>query len=192
MTAPLNGAELLARIRPVLREESTQICMRPDLIDAFHEAEAALAQARTGDAAGQRLGSGISASTKTLAKKVQALEKEIEECAITFRFRAMTKDEWRALCDNHKPRKGDQLDAYVGYDRDAVNDEAVRKCLFDPVFDDASWAELMGVINPSEWKELRETVNLANRSVVDTPKSVLASQTLSKPGSASRRPAAGE
>lgn len=193
MSEPQSGAELLAKIKPRLREEITQICLRPDLLDAWEEANTALSEQRVKDTTNARLSSGVSAETKRLAQKVQDLEAEIEATAIRFHFRAMPKDEWRALCDNHPPRKGNDMDLYAGYDRDAVIDSAVRKCLFDPVFDDESWAQFLAVCNPSEWNELRTTVTSVNRSVVgDAPKSVLASQILSKRGGGSRSRGAGE
>lgn len=185
MSEPLNGAELLARIKPQMREESTQLCLRPDLLDAFEEADAELVASRAADMSGNRLSDGESTKTRKLAEKVAALEAEIDASAITFRFKAMSKDKWRALCDTFPPRAKNELDVYAGYDRDAVLDTAVRLCMVDPVFDDESWAELVKNLNPSEWTELTDTVNSANRGVVDAPKSVLASQILARRASTS-------
>lgn len=192
MSEPQSGAEILARIRPVRREESTYLCLRPDLLDEWEDANTALNEQQVADAAGARLNSGVSAKTKDLAKKVQALEAQIEETQIKFTLRAATADKWRSLCDKHPPRKDNDLDRYAGYNRDAVMDAAVRLCLVDPVFDEASWAQFLDVCNPSEWNELRAVVSSVNRSVVDVPKSPLASRILAKRGSGSRRPAAGE
>lgn len=191
MSEPLNGAELLARIKPQMREESTQICLRPDLLDEFEKADAELVRSRAADTAGNRLTDGTSKKTRELAEKVVALQGQIDDTAITFRFKAMSKDRWRALCDTHPPRAKDQIDAYAGYNRDAVLDAAVRLCLIDPVFetcakpdcdheDCGSWESLVAKLNPSEWNELAQTVNSVNQGVVDAPKSVLASQILGR------------
>jgi hypothetical protein len=59
--APQSGAELLARIRPRFREESTQICLRPDLLDEWEEANTALGEAKVKDMSSGRLATGISA-----------------------------------------------------------------------------------------------------------------------------------
>lgn len=187
---PKNGAELLARIRPVLREESTSICLRPDLLDAWEEASTKLNESTVADSTG-RLAGGHSAGSKKLAQQVADLEKEMDETAVEFKFRAMPKDEWRTLCDKHPPRKGNDMDFYAGFDRDAVEDAAVRVCLIDPVFDDASWVEFIGVCNPSEWQELRSMVRSVNRSVVEVPKSELASRILAKRGTTSKSRAPG-
>ena len=186
MSDPRNGAEVLALIKPTRREESTELCLRPDLLDAWETANDTLITQRAKDETTGRLSSGVSATARTLAKKVTDLENEIRETAISFRFRAMSKDQWRTLCDNHPPRKGNELDQFGGYDRDAVLDAAVSLCLIDPAFDDASWADFLEVVNPAEWAELRNTVNAVNRSVVDAPKSVLASQILSSRGGSSK------
>lgn len=201
-TTPKSGAELLAKIKPQFREEATQICMRPDLIDEWDEVNSQLTAARAKDAQSGRLGTGVSQTTKSLAKRLTELEAEIEANAIMFRFRAMNKDRWQAICDNHPPRSGNELDLFAGHNRDAVLDAAVRECLYDPVFEDCTekdcehddcgtWQAFVKLCNPSEWKELRDTVGSVNRSVVDLPKSALASSILSRRGSASARRATG-
>jgi hypothetical protein len=190
---PQSGADLLARIKPRAKEVTTELCMRPDLLEAHEAAHEALALSRANDAGSSRLtDGGVSAATKKAAQAVAAIEAEIAENVIVFRLRAMPQDKWRALCDNHPPRKGNDMDFMVGYDRDAVTDAGVRACIYDPVFDDASWATFMSVCNPSEWQELRQSFTIANQAVVDAPKSALASQILEKPGRGSRRQPASE
>lgn len=192
MSEPQNGADLLARIRPQLREEGVEICLRPDLLEAWEEANEQLAQIKVDDAAGKRLGAGVSKEQKAKAEEVRKLEDQIVENSIMFRFRAMPKDAWRKLTDAHPPRKDNQVDHYVGYNRDDVHDAAVRKSLYDPVFTDESWAELLTVVNPNEWQALVNTVTSVNRGEVNLPKSELASRILDRRDSGSRQPAAGE
>lgn len=192
MSEPQSAADLFARIKPTMREEATTLCLRPDLLDAHEEATTALAEQRVSDSgSGQRLGQGNSKASKDLAKRVQEIEAEIDATQVRFVLRAMSKDKWRSLCDSCPPRKGNDMDAYAGYDRDAVLDAAVRLCIVDPVFDEVSWHQFLDVCNPSEWAELRGTVTSVNRAVVDAPKSVLASQILARPARGSKQPAAG-
>lgn len=183
-SGPVSAADLLARIKPQLREESTQLILRPDLVDEWETATAALSEQQVKDSTNTRLASGVSAAQKELAKRVKELEEQIDDHGIWFRFRAMPKDRWQALCDRHPPRGDDQLDRFAGYNRDAVVDAAIRECLYDPVFDEDSWAEFLSVCNPSEWEELRQTVTSVNRGVFEAPKSALASRILTKRGSA--------
>lgn len=188
--APISGAELLKRIRPVLAEESVEICLRPDLIAAWTEANEQLQALAAQGMKGARVGSKPKAQIE-LATRVQELEAEIEANSAVFRFRALPKDQWRALCDNCPPRPNNEVDQWLGYNRDAVSDAAVRESLVDPVFDDESWGELTQVVNGGEWDELRKTANTVNRGVVESPKSALASLILAKPGSASGQPKRG-
>lgn len=184
--APTSGADLLKRIRPVLGEESVEICLRPDLIEAWSTANEELQALAAQGMKGARVGSKPKAQID-LAKRVQSLEAEIEANSAVFRFQALPKDQWRALCDNCPPRQNNDVDQWVGYNRDAVLDLAVRESLVDPVFDDKAWAELAQVINGGEWNELCKTANSVNRGVVESPKSVLASLILAKPGPGSKQ-----
>lgn len=204
VTAPETGAEMLARVKPQPRIEETTICLRPDLLAKWEDAQADLQEMQVADAVGgKRIGTGHSAELKKQAKYVQELEAEIDATQTTFVFEGMNKDRWQALCDEHPPRKGNEMDFYVGYQRDSVTDESVRKCLLTPVFLDCvvkgcehdecgSWQQLTKTINPGEWAELRTATQKANRAVVSPPKSGLASQVLAKGGTTSRRPAPGE
>jgi hypothetical protein len=198
MSTPMRGADILARIKPQVREESTEIVLSGDLMAKWEKLDADLAASRDRDMAGNRLADGISAKTKKLAQQVADLEKQIAEQAVVVRFRAMHKDRWRALCDNHPPRRGDEFDMLSGYNRDAVLDQAVRACMIEPVFEDCdrdepcehtdcgSWQQFARVVPPGEWEELKITVNSVNRGVVDAPKSALASRILDRHATTSR------
>jgi hypothetical protein len=195
-----SGADLLRKIKPVKRREKTQICMRADIITELIEADAALGEMKTTDEAraGKRLSQGgYSEATKKQARKVRRIEQKVVENSMDFEFEPMGKDRWRALCDDNPPRQGNQMDLFAGYNRDAVLDSAVRECLLSPTFDDCTdpacdhtgcgtWQELVLILNPSEWQELKDTVGRANSAVTDDPKSVLASRVLGTPNGTSR------
>lgn len=195
-----SGAEVLARIRPVMREESTYLCLRPDLLDRWEDLNKELVESQARDAGSsdpdegprRRLGTTTSKTTTALAEEIQSVEAEIEATQVKFTLRAMSKHRWRELCDTHPPRKGNQYDLMLGYDPASVWDDAVRVCLVDPEFDDVSWAEFMRVCNPSEWDELVAVARSVNRSVVDVPKSDLASRILARRSAGSGRRGPGE
>ena len=200
---PVNGAELLARIRPKRRTESTHITLRPDLIHEWQQVHDELASivgpAEAANAA-KRLAAPLHPRARELAERVKELEKLVDESAVEFVLESMSKDEWRALCANHPPRPDNKIDEMVGYDRDAVLDEAVRECMVSPAFEDCdvdeddecdhtdcgSWQAFLNVCTPSEWEELRSTVNYVNRSVNESPKSELASRILARRDSDSK------
>lgn len=180
----MNGDELLAKIQPKLKEVRVQVCMRPDLIDQWHELDAEL---RTEQArAGGRL-NDVAASTdsKRIAKKQQAVEAEIEESSIWFTFRALTKAAYEALCAEHPPRKDNQFDVIRGHNVQAVGDSLVRASLVDPVFTDEGWLNLQASLAQSMWDALVEGSNEANGGLRTPPKSELASRVLTKRGSGS-------
>ena len=176
---PETGAEILARIKPRLDEDWTEICLRPDLIAEHDEAKERLAEAqvRVGP---ERLADGNTAESVELAEKVQALEVLIAESSVAFRFRGLSRDKFRVICDEHPPRPTNSYDLAVGYNTEALGDALVEASLIEPVFDDAAWAELVEVISIGEWNELRRCAEKVNGSVVtEAPKSALASRILS-------------
>ncbi len=194
MAEPTSGAAILARIQPTLLEESVEILMGNKLLDEWEGLQEQLLASREKDQAGNRLADRHKESPRTrkLAEKVAAVEEKIADQAVKVTFRSMTKDKWRALCDTYPPRQGDLIDAHAGYNRDAVLDEAVRKCMIEPVFADCTdracehtgcgtWQQFEAVVPPGQWELLKETVNSANRGVVDAPKSALASRILRRP-----------
>lgn len=202
------GAELLGRINPQRRVEETSVCLNANLITEFQREDAKLAEMMAGGNP-NRLNPGTAAvssvddalengtaDVKAQARKVRKLETAVQDALVRFVFTALNKDEFRALCDNFPPRRGQQLDQVVGYDRDAAMDALVFRSLTSPTFEECTdrecthddcgtWQQLTKVINPAEWGELRDTANLANSGVVDAPKSALASLILDKRASTS-------
>lgn len=190
-----SGADILSRIKPRLREERTQLCLRPDLLDEWEKANDELAQLESQTDAPKRMADNASAGVKgakALAKRIKDLEAQIEETAVWFTMRAIPAAQWSALTEQHPPRKDTQVDMFYGFNWDAVMDEAVRLSMVDPVFDDQSWAEFRAVCNPSEWRALRESVESVNRAVTKAPKSSLAASVLNRRAATSEPRKAGE
>lgn len=203
MSETVSGAALLARVKPTLHEKGVLICLIPGLVEDWEEADAELTGLQQTDSTNARLGSGVSAVTRKAAERVRDLEDQIEASQARFVFRAMPKDRWQALCDMNPPRPDDHLDIFMGHNRQAVSDAAVRVCLIDPVFEDCTkkdcthtdcgtWDQFISVCNPSEWHELRSTCDQVNGVVTDAPKSVLASRILDKAASTSKPRKRGE
>lgn len=195
---PQSGADFLARIKPSVKEERVQLCLRADLLEEWESAQKELLEATQGETASavKRLSSGMSEDARKKAERVQQIEAQIDETTAWFLMRQMSKDKWQALCDRHPARKDNEMDRFVGYNRGAVIDEAVRMCMVDPVFTDCktrgcehvdcgSWQAFVELCNPTEWEELRQSVNRVN-GVSEAPKSELASQVLGKADSISK------
>lgn len=208
---PETGAELLARIKPRLHEDFTNLCLRPDLLAEYEERNAELLDLQTSTAPKRNAG-GVVTGARELAERVEALRKEITDSEIKFVFRSLTRDAFRALCDTCPPRYDDALDNHVGYNREAVSDALVRASLLEPVFDGitwedikadgtklgtaqegADWRALLEVISVGEWAEMRRVAEKVNGSVVtEAPKAGLASRILRSPANDSEPEPASE
>lgn len=207
---PVDGAALLTSLGDnfELREEACQIVLAPLLLDEWERRQDALEEQVAKDAASPRLSKGTqSAKTKKLAAELEEFEKgPLSQAAVWFRFRAMNKDTYRDICAKYPPRGGDQLDAYMGFNRQDVDDDMIRVSLYDPVFKDCdrpakekcqhddcgSWQQLVKKINPSEWSELQRACQEANRAVTKLPKSALPSALRRLSGAASGSPSGSE
>lgn len=172
------GDELLEELDPQRRTADTWICLKADLMEEWQTEHEKLQAMRADELSKQsaRLASaaGSSPEVKAQARKVQKLEKRINDSQMHFVFENLNPDEQAALAAEHPPRKGNQFDMMAGYNRDTMATASVRKCLVEPEFSDAGWTRLMGVIPPGEWNELIETCNRANGRVSSLPKSELA------------------
>src|SRR5687767_4497145 len=117
MSDPRSGADVLARIKPVLAERREQVILRPDLIEAWRDAHEALEAQQAQDQQGPpgRLADKPSKKQQELAERVQALEDEIEDLALWVTFRALPKPSWQALIEDHPPRKDNMPDQMMGY-----------------------------------------------------------------------------
>lgn len=175
-----SGADLLARIQPRLDEDWTQICLRPDLLAEHDELEDAL-ETEKADTRPSRMIDRPGYWAEIISEQITANEYLIEEASVRFTFRALTRAEFRSLCDDFPPRMGDVYDQAVGYNREIVSDALVRESLVEPEFDDDSWAQLEAVLSVGEWAEMRRVAEKVNGSVVtESPKSVQASRILAR------------
>ena len=194
------GAALLARVKPKRRTERTSVCLRADLIAEFETEDAELGRLKAESVGNANRmtpgGEADSPAIRAQARKVRKIEDQIVDSQVEFVFESRNKDEWSAFTAKHPPRKDNQIDQMAGYHRDRVLDALVRECLIEPVFEDCTdaecshdecgtWQQLTAVISVGEWRELKDTANLANSGVVDPPKSLLASLILDRRKTAS-------
>jgi hypothetical protein len=181
-TPAATAEEILTARKP--REVSTQLVLDNELLDEWQNAQDDLAALE--DTGGSlRLAGGTKKTSIQQAELIQSIEDRIEASAVKFTFRQTDPDTYQAICDARPPRDGNYLDLHAGYNRDAVLDECVAVCLVEPQMSREELAEFRKTLNPSEWKELRDTVDQVNGRVSQAPKSVLASRILSGRGSGS-------
>jgi hypothetical protein len=167
-------AALLAEAK--LPEHTLIVCLRGDLA-AEHEAlERALADAEK-QGATSLAGSGAG----EIVDKIEALELQMREASYEFRLRALRRPVWRALCDEHPPRRSDDTGEIVptdliGVNSDTFYDAIIRACLVDPELDDDQWARLNEALTDRQYDELARAAWDLNRRDVDVPFSRAASR----------------
>jgi hypothetical protein len=159
-----------------LPESTVPICLRGDLAadhEAFEreleQAEKAGAESLAGSGAGE------------LADRILALEDEMREHTYDFRLRALPRTEWRALCQSHPPRRGDdneimEPDKYVGIDTEAFYPAMIRACLVDPELTDEEFEQLLDALTDRQFEDLSDAAWGLNRREVDIPFSRAASR----------------
>jgi hypothetical protein len=201
-STPKSGKDLLAKIQPRRPKGRTQICLRPDLIREWETENEKLAEESL-DSSSRLAGQGPTKQMTAQAKKVQKLEDQVEDASVWFHMEALDPDEWNELADMHPPRKDRQFDLMIGYNPEAVLDQAVRDCTYDPVFetcetegcdhsDCGTWEALRRSLNGGEWEELRKLARELNSGSAAAPKSPLALSILAQRDSDSAPRGAGQ
>ncbi len=134
----LNSATTPERVVP--------ICLRGDLTGRLKDAEAYL-QAIQHD--------GDEVATIRARARVQRAKQEVQDAALPFRLRGLTREEWRQLVDQHPAREGESSDRLLGFDPEAFLPALVRACLVDPVPTDEQWRQLLdSVLTFGQWDRL--------------------------------------
>jgi hypothetical protein len=159
-----------------LPEKAVEICLAGDLLAEIQQLERTLAKQVEDKRTNGRM---VDKSTET-AKQIEALREKMAESTITVRLRALPRKKWRALLDEHPPRKGDDGDESMGVNVDTFLEAVLPMSVVDPELDADDWDSLSEAITSAEWDKLTTTVWLLNRTGVDIPKSQLASLTIRK------------
>jgi hypothetical protein len=156
MTTIPTFTELLKGAR--LPEADHPICLRADLTAEFEAAERELERLRKQAPVADSL---AGSPTRSLALKIEELQRQMQEATYHFRLRALPKSKWRALVADHPPRKDDKgepiaEDAQVGINKEAFLDALIRVSVIDPVMTAREWRVFLEGHSEEEKKELRE------------------------------------
>lgn len=159
----MDFADLVAGVKPP--EKVVTVLARGDLL-AEHEAAseelaAAMKQTRTSLADG--------GSTRALAQRVADLEGQLAETAVAVRLRAVGRNEFRRLLDDH-PAEG------APFDVESFPAALVAACAVDPVMTVPQAHALADLLSDGQWEALFDAAWTVCREVPDgVPFSVLAS-----------------
>ena len=128
-----------------LREQTVSLCMRGDLVAAHAEASEALdALLRDG------LSDSLAAPQVEAARKVRAIEDEMNAAATVFRVRALGDREYRAIKAAHPGRDGVQ----EAFNIDTYPAALIAASSADPVMTVPDVERLFEVLNEGQRDEL--------------------------------------
>lgn len=177
-----------------LPETTVPLCLRGDLQADFEQAERDLAEAQRRPA-DSLAGTG----TRAIAERIEDLREQMQEHTVDFRFRALSRHAWKALRDEHPPRRKedgsiDERDA-LGTNIDTFFDELIRVSLTEPELDEDDWRTLFGddeeerarreaegepvedgTLTDRQWNQLADAAWTLNRGDVKVPFSRAASK----------------
>jgi hypothetical protein len=159
-----------------LPEKDFPVCVDPDLVsehDELVKLRDAAAKAGTTAQAG--------ATTADLDERVAGVLKQMEAATVTLRLRALNRRAWKALKDEHPPRRNTEgtvipEDLFVNVHRDEFFDALVRKSIVDPELDDETMTVLIeDKLTDGQWEDLTTTCWNLNETSISVPFSSAAS-----------------
>jgi hypothetical protein len=141
------------------------ICLRGSLNAKWEQAEVAAARAHdeynTAIERGEATAPYAARRTEALAA-FEAVDAELKAASIQFTLSGVEEAVWKATQLRHPPREGQQLDTYLGYNRDAARADLIRVALIDPVPDDQQWARLLKKMNAGQLERLYRAARKLN------------------------------
>ena len=154
-------------------ERTIELCLRADLVAELEDAQRQLVAER--DRERSSLSDGGQA--EELRAKVDRIKAEAADHTVVFRFRAMNHYEIQALIRDLPPRDGVPSDKSLGFNSDALTWHLFRRCCYEPELSDDDTAALIGpvdevgngVLSPSQWKRLDETLDSLHFAARDIP-----------------------
>jgi hypothetical protein len=141
------------------------ICLKGSLNSEWEEAEVAAARAHDEFNGAVDRGESTAPYAARRAEALAAFEEvdaRLKAASVAFTLSGVEEAIWKATQLRHPPREGQQLDAYLGYDRDAARPDLIRVALVDPMPDDATWARLLKKLNAGQLDRLYRAAKLLN------------------------------
>lgn len=179
--------DLIKSVR--LSEAHVPLCLRGDLLAAREELERRLTTAHQMDQVNSLASGG---TARRIAEELEQLLGDIEANTHLFRFRALPRQEFRALQDAHPPRPDNDIDRAVGGNLETLQGPLIEACCIDPVMTLQQVQDLLDVLSEGQAMELFGCAIMLNRSKVDLPKFETVSGILARLAPRSKPPDLGE
>lgn len=167
--------ELIRGVR--LSEAHVPLCLRGDLLASREALERKLAEAHQLDQVNSLASGG---AARQVAEELEQLLAEIERNTHLFRFRALPRQEFRALQDKHPPRPDSDVDRAIGGNMETLQAPLIEACCIDPAMTLQQVEELLDVLSEGQAMELFGCALTLNRSRADLPKFETASGILAR------------
>lgn len=182
-----NFADLLASAS--LPEAGVPICLAGNLQLRYEELEEKLTQAEEADERGDSLADGGHA--RKVAEQIGELEREMREHTHMFKFRAVARQVYRDLVEEHPPREDRRDDEAFGANMSTFPIHLIALSCIDPVMTVEQVGQLAEVLTEGQLMAMFGCITTLNRINLEVPKSAAASAILAKPGQKSLPPALG-
>lgn len=166
-------ADLRAKVRRP--EKSVPLCLAGDLQAQFEELERDLDAARNKPSSGTLAGGNPEATE--IAQLIQALEAEMREHIETFRFRGLTRREYKDLVAEHPPSAEDE-EKGNDVDWETFGVGLIAACCVSHPMAFAEAGELVDILTAAQFGTLFQAAQSVNIHGVDIPKSFSASAVL--------------
>lgn len=159
-----------------LPEKDFPVCVDPDLVAEYEQ----LVEMR--DAA-KDVGAGSLAGGNTAGfdEQIADVQKRMEASTVVLRLRALSRLRWKALKDEHPPRKGDDgktipEDVFVGVNRQSFFNALARATIVGPPLDEADREHLLDeLLTDGQWEDLTTVAWNMNEAKISVPLSSAAS-----------------
>ena len=154
-------------------ERTLELCLRPDLTAKLEDVQRRYAEEK--DRPRESLADG--GNLTQLRDELEAIKAEAKEHTVVFRFRALNHYRIQTMARDLPPRDGVPMDKQIGYNVDALTWHLFRECCYEPELTEEQVEHLIGpedrvgdgVLSPSQWKRLDETLDAVNFAARDIP-----------------------
>lgn len=153
-----------------LRTAEFPVCLDPDLVGEYEQLLTRRDEAKEATRASLAGGSVVELDTE-----IADLLEQMQAATITLVLRALPRPTFRALVDEHPPRR--DADGKLTHAEDAIGVNAetffealIRGCLTAPVLDEETLTLLLDErLNDKQWMDLADCAWNLNRTTVDVP-----------------------
>lgn len=160
-----------ARIRAgKLRTDEFPVCLDPDLVREYEQLLEHRDEAR--EATRDSLAGG---NVVELDTEIADLLEQMQAATLTLVLQSLPRPRFRALIDEHPPRRDadgklTHAEDALGVNADTFFEALIRACLTAPVLDEETLTLLLDErLNDKQWQNLADAAWNLNRTTVDVP-----------------------